>query len=150
MAKHILKKSSKDCCIKISGPAGTTETITLDSDLLLDDEIVSPSKSPKVNIVALTWTGALDSVSQIKRNNVIVSTMQANTTGQFDFEGQGMCPDNVENTSDLVVTIYGSQGECLIRLSKEGFIGIAEDVFCLATGFWDDSGVWKDQAVWID
>jgi hypothetical protein len=118
MAKHILKKSSKDCCVKISGTNGTTETISLSTDLLLDDEIVSSTKNPKVNLVGLTWTGVLDSMSQIKRNNVVVSSMQANTTGQFDFEGQGMCPDNVENESDLVVSITGGQHEVWIRLHK--------------------------------
>jgi len=145
--KQILKRTPYECVVKISGLAEESETIRINYDVFSDNEVYI---NPKANILKLVWTGSQDSIIQIVRNNVIIATLQANTTGQFDFEGQGMCPDNVENTSDLVVTIYGSQGECLIRLSKEGFIGIAEDVFCLATGFWDDSGVWKDQAVWID
>lgn len=122
MAKYILKNSSKDCCVKVSGPAGTVETITLNSDLLLPTEVVSSSITPKVNIIGLTWTGALNSISQIVRNGVIIATMQADTTGQFDFEGQGMCPDSVENRSNLVVTITGGQHEVWIRLHKvEGY-----------------------------
>lgn len=118
MAKYILKKTEKDCCVKISGPAGTVETITLATDLLTDREIPTPGADQVVNIIGLTWTGELDTMSQIVRNGVVITSMQANTTGQFDFEGQGMSPDTVENTSDLVVTITGGQSECWIRLRK--------------------------------
>ena len=118
MAKYILKKSERDCCVKISGPAGTTETISLGVDLLTDREILTPGEDQRVNIIGLTWTGVLDSMSQISRNGVVVTSMQANTTGQFDFEGQGMSPDSSENDGDLVVTITGGQSECWIRLRK--------------------------------
>lgn len=118
MAKYILKNSERDCCVKVSGPAGTVETITLGADLLTDREILTPDEVQRVNIIGLTWTGVLDSMSQVKRNGVVITSMQANTTGQFDFEGQGMTPDSSENDGDLVVEITGGQSECWIRLRK--------------------------------
>lgn len=118
MAKHLLKVTERDCCVKISGPPGTSETINLKTDLLTSREILTPGSPQVVNIIGLTWTGDLDGVATITRNSVIVSTMQANTTGQFDFEGQGNTPDTVENTSNLVVTIKGAQAEAWIRLRK--------------------------------
>jgi hypothetical protein len=117
--KTILKRSSKECVVKISGDHGTSETISIINDIFSKTEIYL---NPKVNIIGLTWYGNADSTIQISRNNVIVATLQANTTGQFDFQGQGMCPDNVENTSDLVVSITGAQHEVWIRLHKmEGY-----------------------------
>jgi len=148
--KTILKRSSKECVVKISGDHGTSETISIINDIFSKTEIYL---NPKVNIIGLTWYGNADSTIQISRNNVIVATLQANTTGQFDFQGQGMCPDNVENSYDLNVTIDGSQGECLLKLSKDGFIGmfkVDENKYLLENGIWDDGGVWNDQLNWVD
>lgn len=118
MAKHILKKTERDCVVKISGPSGTSETITLDSDLLTDREELDPNHPQVVWITGLTWTGNLDSVGIVSRNGVVIASMQANTTGQFDFEGQGMVPDSVNAQDDLTVAITDAQGEYWIRLRK--------------------------------
>lgn len=119
MAKHLLKITNGDCGVKITGPAGTTETISLAVDLLAATEALTPGYPQIVNITGLTWTGDEGSIITIRRNNVIISTMQSQTTSQFDFKGQGMVPDNVQNTHDLVVNIEGNQGELWVRLQKK-------------------------------
>lgn len=136
MAKHLLKVSSGDCAVKISGPGGTSETIDLSVDLLAPYEELTPDYDQVVDITGLTWTGDVSAVIQIKRNDVIIATLQSQTTSQYDFKGQGMVPDNVENTSDLVVTITNAQAEVWIRLQKKS--GYSSKVEQVLFGQYDD------------
>lgn len=148
--KTVIKQTYKECDVKVSGGNGTSEVISLIEDVFSPyEEYVNP----RANIIGLTWHGNAGSTIQIIRNGVIISTMQADTTGQFDFSGQCMVPDNVENSHDLVVNITGSQGECFIKLSKSGVVSINhvdKTKYIFENGIWQDLGVWKDQFGWTD
>lgn len=100
---------------KVQGSAGSS-TISLATDLLGSNEVINGT--PKVTIAGLSWTGTLDSIITITRNSVIIFTLQAGATGFLDFGGQMFPPDNIEDTSDIVVTINNNQGELYIRLRK--------------------------------
>jgi hypothetical protein len=45
-------------------------------------------------------------------------TLQANAAGALYFDGQTMIPENIEEASDIVVTISGAQAECWLKLRK--------------------------------
>lgn len=71
-----------------------------------------------VNIVSVCWSGANNGIIEISRNSVIIMTLQANAAGSFEFGGQLMIPDNIENTKDIVITVSGGQAELWMRLRK--------------------------------
>lgn len=81
----------------------------------------------RVNITALTWSGAANGVVAITRNGVTIATLQANSPNFLEFEGQDMVNDSVSNDQDITVTISGAQAECWIKMKKvSGWKGTLE------------------------
>lgn len=131
--KTILKKTHQEAVVKVAGTAAA-ETIALATDITAAGQEVGGT--PTVNIVGVTWTGAINGIITITRNSVVIMTLQAGAAGTLDFSGQGMLPDSVQNTSDIVVTISGAQAECWLRLRKvAGYVTQIEDA---TYGAYDD------------
>ena len=129
VAKSFLKISDSEAVIKITGVAGDTDTITLDTDLL-HGETQRPDDAipPTVDITGMAWTGAVNGVIQIERNSEIIATLQAGAAGYLEFTGQYMTPDTTNNTYDIVVNITGGQSELWLRVRKvAGYKSTIED-----------------------
>lgn len=116
VAKTIMKKTHQEAIVKVAGTAAAA-TIDLSADLVAAGQILDGNVQ-KVSITGISWTGASDGVITITRNSVTVMTLQANAAGMMYFDGQSMIPDNIEEASDLVVTISGAQAECWLKLRK--------------------------------
>lgn len=114
--KRIIKHTPIDVVVKVDGTA-EAETIDLDVDLLHSTQELDGATQTVV-ITGLTWTGAANGIITITRNSEVITTLQANAAGFLHFSGQDMVPDNVNSTSDIVVTISGAQAECWIRMKK--------------------------------
>jgi hypothetical protein len=117
IAKTVFKKTYTEAIVKVAGPSGNA-TINLATDLLATNEALVPAGTPTVNIAGVTWTGTADGVITISRNGITVMTLNAAASGFLDFGGQMFQPDKTENTSNILVTIAGTQAECWIRLRK--------------------------------
>lgn len=114
MAKTILRKTPQKVGVKVAGGAGT-DTIALATDLLHTTEVVDGT--PTVNILSLHWTGAAAGVATITRNGTIIATLAGATAGELLFNDAEFV-ENVNNTSDIVVTITGGQMEVWMLLRK--------------------------------
>lgn len=114
MAKTILRKTPHKVAVKVTGATGA-ETITLATDLLHGTEVVDGT--PAVNILGLHWTGAATGVATITRNSEVITTLTGSTAGELLFHDSEFV-DNVNNTSDIVVTITGGQMEVWMLLRK--------------------------------
>jgi hypothetical protein len=108
VTKTVMKKVHQEAIIKVAG-TDAAATIDLSADLVA---------AGQVSIVGVTWTGAADGIITITRNSVVVMTLQANAAGALYFDGQTMIPENIEEASDIVVTISGAQAECWLKLRK--------------------------------
>lgn len=118
VTKTILKLTERDAVVKVAGGAGSA-TIDLQTDLKRANEVLAQGKTQKVSIFGVQWTGTTDAVVSIVRNSVTIMTLNAGAAGALEMTGQMMIPDNVEEQSDLVVTVTGTQAEVWIRLRKE-------------------------------
>ena len=116
VAKTIMKKTHQEAIVKLAG-TGAAATIDLSADLVAAGQALDGS-TQKASITGVTWTGAADGVVTITRNSVVIMTLQANAAGMLEFVGQSMIPDNIEEASDIVVTISGAQAECWLKLRK--------------------------------
>lgn len=117
--KTYLKKTQQEVVVKIQGDATNSDaTIDLDIDLVASTETAGSAGTQVVNIVGLQWTGAANGVVTITRNSVVIAVLQANASGELDFGGQMMTPENTQNTQDIVVTISGAAAQCWLRLRK--------------------------------
>jgi len=134
VAKTILKNVNQETVVKVAGTDGSA-TITLGTDLVASTQVVD-GETQVVNIGGFVWTGAAGGVISISRNSVVIATLQAAPAGALDFTGQMMIPENINNTSDLVVTISGAQAECWIRLKKVS--GYATKVEYATYGAYED------------
>jgi len=118
VTKTVLRATHQEAVVKVAGTAAAG-TISLASDLLpATGQILKSGGTPTVNIVGVTWSGAIGGVITITRNSVTVMTLVADNPGQLDFAGQGMVPDTINNTNDIVVTIGTNQAECWLKLRK--------------------------------
>lgn len=118
VAKTVLRATHQEAVVKVAGTAAAA-TISLASDLLpAAGQILKVGGTPTVNIVGVTWSGAIGGIVTISRNGTTVMTLVADNPGQLDFGGQGMVPDTINNTNDVVVTISGAQAECWLKLRK--------------------------------
>ena len=137
VTKTVLKNINQESVVKVAGTAAAA-TIDLSVDLLASTQALDGA-TQTVNIIGLVWTGATDGIITITRNNVIITTLQANAAGMLYFDGQSMIPDTIQNTSDIVVTISGAQAECWLRLRKVG--GFATKVETAVFGSYDNETV---------
>lgn len=120
VAKSFLKISDFEAVIKVTGVAGDTATITLNSDILHAPSQVVDGGTQTVDITGIAWTGAANGIIQIVRNSVIITTLQTGAAGYLEFTGQFMTPDTTNNTSNIVVNISGGQSELWLRVRKIG------------------------------
>ena len=116
VAKTILMLTETYAVVKVAGTDGNA-TIDLQTELLRSSEALDGA-TQRVNIIGLQWTGADGGIATITRNNVVITTLQANAQGALEMNGQMMMPDSINNDYDIVVTISGAQAECWIRLHK--------------------------------
>lgn len=118
VTKTILKLTERDAVVKVAGTAGSA-TIDLQTDLKRSNEVLAEGKTQKVSIFGVQWTGTVDAVVSIVRNGVTIMTLNCGAAGALEMTGQMMVPDNVEEASDLEVTVTGTQAEVWLRLRKE-------------------------------
>lgn len=118
VVKTILKKTHQEAVVKVAGTAAAA-TVDLSADLVASGQTLDGAVQT-VSVVGVTWTGGADGIITITRNNVVVFTLQANAAGSLYFDGQTMIPDNIEEESDIVVTVSGAQAECWLKLRKVG------------------------------
>jgi hypothetical protein len=116
VAKTIMKKTHQEAIVKVAGTAAAA-TIDLSADLVAAGQVLDGDVQ-KVSITGVNWTGASDGIVTIARNSVTIMTLQANAAGMMYFDGQSMIPDNIEEASDIVVTVSGAQAECWLKLRK--------------------------------
>lgn len=116
VAKTVLKKAHQEAVVKVAGTAASA-TISLVSDLLHSNQVLIAGGTPTVNIIGANWTGATNSTITVVRNGVTILSIVGDQPSSIDFEGLGFV-DNVNNTSDIVVTIAGAEAAVYLRLRK--------------------------------
>lgn len=114
MAKDFLRKTEKKVAVKVSG-TNVTETITLATDLLVPTQVVSGT--PKVNILAFKWAGALGATVTITRNSKTIVKLVCDNPGEMDFLDSEFT-ESINNDSDLVVVTTG-EAQLWLNLRKE-------------------------------
>lgn len=116
MAKDILKVTEGQCVVKVSGTDSTSETITLKTDLKKANE--TAATDVHVDITGFTWAGAAGAVITVTRNSVVIATIPTTLPGQLHLDGNGIIPDSIQATHDIVVSIAGGVAQCWLRLKK--------------------------------
>lgn len=119
MAKTILKQNGNKAVVKLHG-SGLSETIRLNTDLLLPTEALTVGGTPTVTIAAVHWTGELNAIATIKRNGITIFDLQANAAAQMFFQDQEFT-DSVESTGNIVITSTGSMQIYLILKKVTGY-----------------------------
>ena len=117
MAKSILRQTHQETVFKVWGPAGTTETVSLASDLLSPAQELDGS-TPKANIVGTTWTGQNATEITVARGGTTIMTLPSTGSSTIDFGGQALPPDSTNNTNDFTVSIAGGVGEVWVKVRK--------------------------------
>lgn len=117
VTKTIIKLSNTEAVIRISGVAGDTATIILDSDLLLPLEYLN-NDPIQVNIGAVYSSGITGGYASLIRNNVTILNVANKSLNSVDLLGEPFVPDSINNTSNIVVTITGQQSQVYIYLKK--------------------------------
>jgi hypothetical protein len=145
MPLRYLKKTQIDVVAKVSGGNGTTITIPL-NDLVVANEIISGT--PKVDLTGVTFTGHYLTVLTVTRNNQVLLTLPATGASFLNLSGQDLPSDISNNTSNLVVSITGGQGECWLRLKKVGGYESIEPVSG-GSGLWDSLSDFWDNPVLV-
>lgn len=115
--KTIIKVTPNAAVVKIWGTAGSA-TIDLNVDLLTTLE-TSPIAAPTVHINGITAYCLSASGNLIVRNSKTLWEL-GNVPVNWRFEG--WC-DNMEPTSDIVVTLGASGGVIVLELTKKGGFG---------------------------
>lgn len=117
MLLNYIKKSQIDVVVKVYGGNGTSITIPL-SDLLVANEIISGT--PKVDLIGVSFTGHHLTVLTVSRNNQVLLSLPSTGASFLNLSGQDLTSDTSNNTSNIVVTITGGEGQCWLRLRKVG------------------------------
>lgn len=113
--KRVLRLTQTEAVVKVDGAVGSV-TIDLDVDLLLpNEEIVG---TPEVNIVAMQVSGKPDSVLSVARNSENLWDLQGVSGECVNLLEIGGVVDTTNNTSDIVVTSSGAEGQLLLKLRK--------------------------------
>ena len=134
VAKTVLKNTNQESVIKIAGTAAST-TIDLSVDLLAGSQALD-GDTQTVNIVGCQWVGLPDSVVTISRNSVNILTLPGGGADYIEFAAGSGFVDNIQNTSDIVVTISGAEAQCYLTVRKVG--GYATKVETATYGAYDD------------
>lgn len=115
MAKRVLKQTETLAVVKVSG-TGSSDTITLNSDLLSSTMVVDGT--PRVNIAYVQWnvSSAANDTITITRGGTPVLNLYQNA-GELDLSGNGGYTDDTNNDQPLVCTITGT-GNLYLTLRK--------------------------------
>lgn len=116
VVKTVLKLSERDAVVKVAGDAGS-QTIDLRTDLKRSNEFVN-GQTQRVAISGVQWTGTIDAVVTVVRNDVTIMTLNCGASGSLEMQGQMMIPDDIQDDKDIVITITGTAAECWLRLKK--------------------------------
>lgn len=116
--KTFLKKTHQEVVVKIAGGGGTNTTITLAELIAAGQELDPDALNQEVSILAAQWTGAADGVATISRNSTTIMTLQSTPAGIITLDDGTFVPDNINATSDIVVTTEGTAVEVWLRLRK--------------------------------
>jgi hypothetical protein len=134
VAKTILKNTNQESVVKVAGTAAAS-TIDLSVDLLAGAQALD-GDTQRVNIIGVQWAGLNNSTITITRNSVNILTLNGADAGDLEFgTGYGFV-DNIENASDIVVTIAGAEAQCYLTLRKVS--GYATKVETATYGAYDD------------
>lgn len=117
MNKTILRKTPQKVAVKVEGTNGSS-TITLATDLLHATEVVDGT--PAVNILGMHWTGDADGVATITRNSKRIATLSGQASGEILFSDSEFV-ENIENTSDIVITTTGQMEVWLLLRKQDGY-----------------------------
>ena len=127
MSKAILKLSESKAVVKVFG-TDAEETITLGTDLLSTTQVAvdTEGNGPRVNLIAIHWTGSLNSTAVISRGADAVMHLQANAASSLMFQDQDFT-DNVNNTEDIQVACTGDMQIYFVLRKASGYISKVED-----------------------
>jgi hypothetical protein len=134
VTKTILKNTNQESVVKIAGTAAAT-TIDLSVDLLASTQALD-GDTQRVNIAGVQWVGLPDASITITRNSVNVLTLPGGGADYIEFAAGSGFVDNIENASDIVVTIAGAEAQCYLILRKAS--GYASKVETAVYGAYDN------------
>ena len=118
----ILKNSSHEVVVKITGAAGDTSTIDIST---LANANQTQSGTAAVNIAGIHYAGTTSSVVALTRNSVNVATFSTEGVDGEDFASGWV--DNQENDQDIAVAISGGTATVWLTLRKQaGFLNNIE------------------------
>lgn len=138
IVKHILKKSSSEVVVRLTGsPSDTTTLDIAGADFLAADQALEAGVTQLVNINGVTWDGENDALITVDRGGVRILTMQGTAAASFNFDGQDMPPLNIENDQNVVVT-FGGTGVGGVFLKFRKVAGYASKIETAAFGQYDD------------
>jgi len=134
VAKTILKNTNQESVVKIAGTAASS-TIDLSVDLLASQQALDGA-TQRVNIAGVQWVGLPEATITIARNSVNILTLPGGGADYIEFAAGSGFVDNIENASDIVVTIAGAEAQCYLVLRKVS--GYATKVETAVYGAYDD------------
>jgi hypothetical protein len=134
VTKTILKNTNQESVVKIAGTAASA-TIDLSVDLLAGSQALDGA-TQRVNIAGVQWVGLPDAAITITRNSVNILTLPGGGADYMEFAAGNGFVDNIENASDIAVTIAGAEAQCYLVLRKVS--GYATKVETAVYGAYDD------------
>lgn len=117
MSKQILRNTETIASVKFWG-AGSTETLDLQTDLIVPNRVVLDGGTQTVNIMSFTWSGAPGSTVKVSRAGTDIMTMDGGAAAQLVFDNM-LFTDSINNTADITVVVTG---DCYLYmvLRKQG------------------------------
>jgi hypothetical protein len=134
VAKTVLKNTNQESVVKVAG-TDASATIDLSVDLLAGSQALDGA-TQTVNIVGCQWVGLPNATITITRNSVNILTLPGGGADYIEFAAGNGFVDNIQNTSDIVVTIAGAEAQVYLILRKTG--GYATKVETAVYGAYDD------------
>jgi hypothetical protein len=134
VTKTILKNTNQESVVKVAGTAAAS-TIDLSVDLLAGSQALDGA-TQRVNIAGVQWVGLANATITITRNSVNILTLPGGGADYIEFAAGSGFVDNIENASDIVVTIAGAEAQCYLTLRKVS--GYATKVENATYGAYDD------------
>jgi hypothetical protein len=134
VVKTVLKNTNQESVVKVAGTAAAA-TIDLSVDLLAGAQALDGA-TQRVNIAGVQWVGLPDATITITRNSVNILTLPGGGADYIEFAAGSGFVDNIENASDIVVTIAGAEAQCYLVLRKVS--GYATKVETAVYGAYDD------------
>ena len=116
VAKTVLKNTNQETIVKIAGTAASA-TIDLQTDCLAGAQALD-GDTQRANIAGVQWVGLPNATITITRNSVNILTLPGGGADYMEFAAGSGFVDNIENASDVVVTIAGAEAQVYLTLRK--------------------------------